>query len=103
MNLFILQQDKNCFQSHWKYQLLVSNTSFLILIKAVEKYLQVFLNLGYQNLEDLDIFSVPLDTIQCRQSLYIVPIESLRKKLNYLGNSTEVCVHKRVKDNKGNK
>ena len=44
------------------------NTSFQILIKADEKYLQnVYVE--YQNLGDLYIFSVLLDTSLCRDSL----------------------------------
>ena len=35
---------------HWEHQLLISNRSFLMLIKTVEKYLQVFY-LEFQNLE----------------------------------------------------
>ena len=35
---------RNCFQNQWEHQLLISNTSFLILIKVVEEYLQVFLS-----------------------------------------------------------
>ena len=36
--------------SHWEHQLLISNRSFLMLIKTVQKYLQVFY-LEFQNFE----------------------------------------------------
>ena len=47
------------------------------------------------------IFSTPLDTSYCGQSLYIVP-KDLEKKQNYLGHSTDVHVNKRMKDNERN-
>ena len=50
--VFKVSRDINCKS--------VYNTSFLILIKAVEKYLQDFY-LEYQNFGDLYIFSVLLE------------------------------------------
>ena len=46
--------------SHEKYG--GCSCSFFILIKMAEQYLQAFSSIEYQNLEDLYIFSVPLDT-----------------------------------------
>ena len=44
-----------------------------------KEYLQVFY-LGYQNLGDLYIFALPLDTSLCKQSYIIVQIKRFSRK-----------------------
>ena len=81
--------------------LLISKGSFIILIKAVTKQLQVFLS-RILKFGRLAYISVPLYTSNVDRVYDIVPIKRLRKKTELPKEIQEMSyAPKRLKDNKG--
>ena len=90
---------KNCFQSQLEHQLLISNRSFLILIKVVAKHLQVFFIWNVKIWMTCIYFSSTLYYSLCRQSLWSCANQKTKKKTKLPEDTQQMLyVHKRLKE-----